>query len=169
MCYRIYWWRLVLSLYLFQHFCWYMGFCHEGAAAVESFSYWLEEQEVRGSIPRLATWISEIGYLLLQVATWMKYRLSDVNPQYNQPINFVMGLSQTSSFFLWSRISFIIVWGKFSRWEQCREKHENCTLAKIHTFTVSERCQRLLLDQLHFCNTRNIENIHTCIKTGHGM
>ena len=26
---------------------------------------WLAEQEVRGSIPRLATWISEIGYLLL--------------------------------------------------------------------------------------------------------
>ena len=32
---------------------------------VEWLSSWLAGQEVRGSIPRLATLISEIGYLLL--------------------------------------------------------------------------------------------------------
>ena len=31
----------------------------------EWLSSWLAEQEVRGSIRGLATWISEIGYLLL--------------------------------------------------------------------------------------------------------
>ena len=36
-----------------------------GAAVVEWLSSWLAEQEVRSSIPGLATWISEIGYLLL--------------------------------------------------------------------------------------------------------
>ena len=36
-----------------------------GATVAEWWSSWLAEQEVRGSIPRLATWISEIGYLLL--------------------------------------------------------------------------------------------------------
>ena len=36
-----------------------------GAVVAEWLSSWLAEQEVRGSIPRLATWISEIGYLLL--------------------------------------------------------------------------------------------------------
>ena len=32
---------------------------------VEWLSSWLAEQEVRGSIPGLTTWISEIGYILL--------------------------------------------------------------------------------------------------------
>ena len=32
------------------------------------------EQEARGSIPGLAVTISEIGYPLLQVAIWLKYR-----------------------------------------------------------------------------------------------
>ena len=36
-----------------------------GAAVVEWLSPWLAEQEVRGSIPAFATWISEIGYRLL--------------------------------------------------------------------------------------------------------
>ena len=36
-----------------------------GAAVAEWLSSWLAEQEVRGSIPRLATWISEISYLPL--------------------------------------------------------------------------------------------------------
>ena len=36
-----------------------------GAMMVEWLSSWLAEQEVRGAIPGLATWISEIGYLLL--------------------------------------------------------------------------------------------------------
>ena len=39
----------------------------------EWLSFWLTEQEDRGSIPRLATWISEIGYLRLKVAVWLKY------------------------------------------------------------------------------------------------
>ena len=42
-----------------------MFFTMLGAAVAEWLSSWLAEQEVRGSIPRLATWISEIGYLLL--------------------------------------------------------------------------------------------------------
>ena len=33
--------------------------------SASGLSSWLAEQEVRGSIPRLATWNSEIGYLLL--------------------------------------------------------------------------------------------------------
>ena len=37
-----------------------------GAVVAEWLSSWLAEQEVRGSIPYLANWISEIGYLLLQ-------------------------------------------------------------------------------------------------------
>ena len=37
----------------------------KGAAVAKWLSFWLAEQEVRGSIPRLATWISEIGYLPL--------------------------------------------------------------------------------------------------------
>ena len=37
-----------------------------GAAVAEWLSSWLAEQEVRGSIPCLAIWISEIGYILLQ-------------------------------------------------------------------------------------------------------
>ena len=36
-----------------------------GAAVAKWLSSWLAEQEVQGSIPRLPTWISEIGYLLL--------------------------------------------------------------------------------------------------------
>ena len=36
-----------------------------GATVAEWLSSWLAKQEVRGSIPGLATWISEIGYLLL--------------------------------------------------------------------------------------------------------
>ena len=43
----------------------------------EWLSSWLAEQVVRGSIPRLTTWISEIGYLLLpsrDMAKILKYR-----------------------------------------------------------------------------------------------
>ena len=36
-----------------------------GGAVAEWLSSWLAEQEARGSIPSLATWISEIGYLPL--------------------------------------------------------------------------------------------------------
>ena len=36
-----------------------------GAVVAEWLSSWLEEQQVRGSIPHLATWIIEISYLLL--------------------------------------------------------------------------------------------------------
>ena len=36
-----------------------------GAMVAEWLSSWLAGQEVRGSIPGLATWISEIGYLLI--------------------------------------------------------------------------------------------------------
>ena len=40
------------------------GVSKEGAVVAKWLSSWLVEQEVRGSIPGLANWISEIGYLL---------------------------------------------------------------------------------------------------------
>ena len=58
--------------------------CFQGAAVAEWLSSWLAEQEVRGSIPRLATWISEIGYLLLpsrdMVEIPLKRRKSSIQP-----------------------------------------------------------------------------------------
>ena len=61
-----------------------------GAAVAEWLSSWLAEQEVRGSIPGLATWISEIGYLLLPSRDMaeipLKRRKSPIQPtQTNQP------------------------------------------------------------------------------------
>ena len=56
-----------------------------GAARAECFISWLAEQEDRGSIPGLATWIFRLVISCFQVR--LKYRWSDVNPQYNQPIN----------------------------------------------------------------------------------
>ena len=51
---------------------------------VEWLSYWLPGQEVRGSIPRLATWISEIGFLLLPSRDMaelpLKRRKSSIQP-----------------------------------------------------------------------------------------
>ena len=56
----------------------------------EWLSSWLAEQEVRDSIPRLATWISEIGYLLLPSRDMaeipLKRRKSSIQPT-NQPTN----------------------------------------------------------------------------------
>ena len=47
-------------------------------------SSWLAGQEVRGSIPHLATWISEIGYLLLPSRDMaelpLKRRKSSIQP-----------------------------------------------------------------------------------------
>ena len=55
------------------------------AAVAEWLSSWLAEQEVRGSIPRLATQISEIRYLLASKSRYgWNTAKSDVNPQYNQ-------------------------------------------------------------------------------------
>ena len=51
----------------------------------EWLSSWLVEQEVRDSIPCLATWISEIGYLLLPSRDMAEIPLKNVNSQYNQP------------------------------------------------------------------------------------
>ena len=56
-----------------------------GVTVAEWLSSWLAEQEVRGSILGLATWISEIVISCFQVAIWLKYHWSDANPQYNQP------------------------------------------------------------------------------------
>ena len=56
----------------------------EGALVAEWLSSWLAEQDVRGSIPRLATWISEIGYLLLPSRDMaeipLKRRKSSIQP-----------------------------------------------------------------------------------------
>ena len=60
-----------------------------GAAVVEGLSSWLAEQGVRGSIPGLATWISEIVYLLLPsrdiAEIPLKRRKSSIQPTTNQP------------------------------------------------------------------------------------
>ena len=48
----------------------------------EWLSSWLVEQEVRGSIPRLATWISEIGRDMAEIP--LTRRKSAVQPT-NQP------------------------------------------------------------------------------------
>ena len=56
----------------------------QGAGVAEWLSSWLAEQEVRGSIPRLATWISETGYLLLPSRDMakipLKRRKSSIQP-----------------------------------------------------------------------------------------
>ena len=61
----------------------------------EWLSSWLAEQEVRGSIPGLATWISEIGYLLLPSRDMaeipLKRRKSSIQSTFSNPM-------QTSSF-----------------------------------------------------------------------
>ena len=58
----------------------------KGAAMAEWLSSLLAEQEVRGSIPRLATWISEIGYLLLpnrdMAEIPLERRKSSIQPTY---------------------------------------------------------------------------------------
>ena len=60
----------------------------EGAAVVKWLSSWLAEQEVRGSILGLTTWISEICYLLLpsryMAEIPVKRRKSFIQPT-NQP------------------------------------------------------------------------------------
>ena len=54
------------------------------AAVAHWLSSWLAEQGVRGSIPRLATWISEIGYLPLPSRDMaeipLKRRKSSIQP-----------------------------------------------------------------------------------------
>ena len=67
----------------------------KGAAVVEWLSSWLAEQEVRGSIPGLTTWISEIGYLLLPSRDMaeipLKRRKSSIQPTENAgPVQFTM-------------------------------------------------------------------------------
>ena len=58
----------------------------EGAAMAEWFTTWPAEQEVRVSIPGVATCISEIGYLLLpgcNIAEMpLKRRKSSIQPTY---------------------------------------------------------------------------------------
>ena len=60
----------------------------------EWLSSWLAEQEVWGSIPQLATWISEIGYLLLPSSDMaeipLKRRKSSIQPT-NQLLTEITG------------------------------------------------------------------------------
>ena len=62
---------------------------YRGAAMAQWLSSWLAKQEVQGSIPRLVTWISGIGYLLLPSQDMseipLKRRKSSLQ-QINQPI-----------------------------------------------------------------------------------
>ena len=64
-----------------------------GATMVEWLCSWLAEQEVRGSITGLATWISEIGYLLLPSRDMaeipIKRRKSSIHPT-NQSYHLVV-------------------------------------------------------------------------------
>ena len=59
-----------------------------GASVAEWLSSGFAEQEVRGSIPRLAIWISEIGYLLLPSRDMaeipLKWRKSSIQPTNQQ-------------------------------------------------------------------------------------
>ena len=67
----------------------------QGAVVAKWLSSLLAEQEVRGSIPHLATWISEIGYLLLPsrdtAALPIKRRKSSIQPTsvHTEDVNFV--------------------------------------------------------------------------------
>ena len=71
---------------------------------------WLAEQEVRGSIPCLATWISEIGYLLLpshdMTEIPLKRRKSSIQPA-NQLVVIYLHKQKYCLAFL---IVFIHVW-----------------------------------------------------------
>ena len=60
-------------------------------------SSWLAEQEDRGSIPGLATWIFRY-WLSAASKIWLRYHWSDVNPQYNQPIKAKWKLVEISRF-----------------------------------------------------------------------
>ena len=57
---------------------------NDGGRVVEWLSSWLVEQGVRGSIPGLATYISEVGYLLLPSRDMaeipLKRRKSSIQP-----------------------------------------------------------------------------------------
>ena len=61
------------------------------AAVVKWLSYWFAEQGIRGSIPALATRISEIEYLLLPSRD-MAERLLTQRKTSKQPNNMYMGL-----------------------------------------------------------------------------
>ena len=71
-----------------------------GAAVAEWLSSWLAEQEVRGSSPHIATWISEIGYLLLPSRDMaeipLKRRKFSIQPT-NQSNVYVLCLLQQNS------------------------------------------------------------------------
>ena len=64
---------------------------HEGAAVVEWLISWLAEQEVRSSIPGLATWISEIDFLLPPSPDMaeipLKWRKSSMQPTKQRSMN----------------------------------------------------------------------------------
>ena len=74
-----------------------------GAVVAEWISSWLAEQEVRGSIPRLATWISEIGYLPLQSRDMaeipLKRRKSSIKPNQTKPMLSFIVYSNMTWFF----------------------------------------------------------------------
>ena len=97
-----------------NNYCWwriYQSFM--GAVVAEWLSSWLAEQEVQGSIPRLATWISEIGYLLLPSCDMgeitLKRRKSSIQP--------------TNQSFIELNILIVVKWPE---WWQC-VAHFECT------------------------------------------
>ena len=91
-------------------------YIEKGAAMVKWLSSWLAEQEVRGSIPGLATWISEIVYLLLRSRDMAEIPLKGPKSSIqltNQPIN--IQLQQESH--CWKECS--VAYQKFNTYALC--------------------------------------------------
>ena len=64
-----------------------VSFWHVGAVVVEWLSSWLAEQEVRVWFPVSPLEFQRPVISFFQVAIWLKYPWSDINPHYNQPTN----------------------------------------------------------------------------------
>ena len=90
-----------------------------GAAVAEWLSSWLAEQEVGGSILRLATWISEIGYLPFPSRDMaeipLKRRKSSIQPTTNLITFLMVPITSSNSIDKW-----VILGGKvdFSQFYQ---------------------------------------------------
>ena len=74
--------------------------CENCVHSTSTLSSWLAEQEVRGSIPGLATWISEIGYLLLPRSDMAEIPLKR-HKFTIQPTNQYYGNSRSYIIFCW--------------------------------------------------------------------
>ena len=92
-----------------------------GAAVVEWWSSWLAELEVRGLIPCLATWISEIRYLLLPSCDMAEIppnrRKSSMQPTNQRHLHHLLALRQKSHKFPF-RLGQLICLYKVTCWKK---------------------------------------------------